>query len=364
MVSEVEPVVSINPAPNPPQSPEHHNELSGADGIVESPHYPSKFQDPQHPYSWRITVDKDYVVVVLVSHLRDLDQPHLRFYDGYSDIGARIEITDADGPIRSSSNVLYFTASRGPFRLSWQRLSKEDLRSNRTAEEQTRLCGNQLVAVNQSAISFHSPGYPNGYENGLKCSWSLVASDPAMHTVLQLAKVDLEVFGGDNECIADYLRISSGHDLQHWSEPSKFCSLNESMAGRVFHGKPYLRVEFITDTSINQTGFTGLLRTACGSEITATKGMINITEVVRRSAMRTPECVWTLKVRQGRRIRIDFPNPSCRMAALASRAPAPAATPSWCCAMAMTRTRPSWGTASTARTTSRTPWRPPRTGPM
>ncbi|XP_020802550.1 LOW QUALITY PROTEIN: cubilin homolog [Drosophila serrata] len=286
---------------------EHHNELNGTDGIVESPHYPSQFKDLQHPYSWRITVDKDYVVVLSILHLRDVDQAHIQFYDGYSDIGARIEVTDLDEPVRSSSNVLYFTASRGPFRLSWERLSKDDLLSNRTAEAQMRLCGNELIAVGQWAIPFHSPGYPEGYDNGLKCSWSLVASDPAMHTVLSLSRVDLEVFGGENECIADYIQVSSGSDLQHWSEMSKLCSLRNETSGLTFHGKPHLRLEFITDGSINQTGFNGLLRTACGSEIVSAKGQVNITDVVRRSLVRSNECVWTLKVRQGKRIKIDFP---------------------------------------------------------
>ncbi|KAI8034244.1 hypothetical protein M5D96_013003 [Drosophila gunungcola] len=289
---------------------EHHNELNGTDGIIESPHYPSKFQDTQ-PYSWRITVDKEYVVVLEVRHLRDLDQPHLSFYDGYSDIGARIAWgADVQAPIRSSTNVLYFTAKRGPFKLTWQRLSKEALRSNRTAEEQTRLCGQQLVTIDRSVIGFHSPGYPNGYELGLKCAWSLVPSNPAVHAVLQLSQLDLEVFGGENECIADYVRISSSGDLHNWSDLAKLCSLPSETKARVFHGQPYLRVEFVTDSSINKTGFNGIVRTMCGSEITASRGQVNITDVLLRAGggSQTQDCIWRLKVRQGRRIKLDFPD--------------------------------------------------------
>lgn len=286
---------------------EHHNELNGTDGIIESPHYPSKFQDPE-PYSWRITVDKEYVVVISVFHLRDIDQPHLRFYDGYSDIGARIELTNTDEPIISSTNVVYFTANRGPFRLSWERLSKEELRSNRTAEEQTRLCGRQLVTIGRSVIGFHSPGYPHGYENGLKCAWSLVPANPAVHAVLTLSQIDLELFGGENECVADYVRVSSSSDLQNWSELSKLCTLPTEPSARIFHGRPYLRVEFATDSSVNKTGFNGIVRTVCGSEITASRGQVNITEVLRLNSRPNQDCVWTIKVRQGRRIRIDFPD--------------------------------------------------------
>ncbi|XP_017012897.2 cubilin homolog [Drosophila takahashii] len=287
---------------------EHHNELNGTDGAIESPHYPSKFQDTD-PYSWRITVEKEYVVAISVDHLRDVDQPHLRFYDGYSDIGARIEMMGLEEPILSSTNVVYLTASRGPFRLTWERLSKEALRSNRTAEEQTRLCGGrQLITIDRSAIGFHSPGYPNGYDNGLKCSWTLVPSDPAVHAIFTLSHLDLEVFGGPNDCIADYVRISSGGDLQNWSELARLCTLPTAPNERIFHGKPYLRVEFTTDPSVNRTGFNGLVRTGCGSEITATQGQVNITEVLRLNPRVNQDCVWTIKVRQGRRIKIDFPD--------------------------------------------------------
>ncbi|KAH8420258.1 hypothetical protein KR009_008365, partial [Drosophila setifemur] len=286
---------------------EHHNELNGTEGVVKSPHYPSKFEDSKEPYTWRITVDKEYVVVVTMQHLRDLDQPHVRFYDGYSDIGPQIELTDLAEPIRSSTNVLFFKASRGPFRLEWERLSKEALRSNRTLEEQTRLCGTQLINVGRASMGFNSPGYPGGYASGLKCAWSLVPSDPATHAVLILGQVDLEVFGGGNECLADFIQVSSSRDLQNWSVMSKLCQMPNDTRSRIFHGTPYLRVEFTTDGSVNQTGFTSLLRTACGSEIVAPKGQVNITDLLRGPAMRSQECIWTLRVRQGRRIKIDFP---------------------------------------------------------
>ncbi|XP_043658315.1 cubilin homolog [Drosophila teissieri] len=284
---------------------EHHNEINGTDGLIQSPHFPSKFQDSE-PYSWRITVDKEYVVEVSLLYLSDLDQPHLSFYDGYSDIGARIEVTSASEPIISSTNVLYFKSNRGPFQLTWNRLSKEALRSNRTAEERTRQCGNQLITIDRSVIGFHSPGYPNGYEQHLNCFWTLVPSNLAMHAVLTLSQIDLEMFSED--CIADYVRIHSSNDLQNWSKLSTLCTLPTESSERIFHGTPYLKVEFVTDASVNKTGFNGIVRTACGSEITASKGLVNITELLKVNPRPNQDCVWTLKVRQGRRIQIDFPD--------------------------------------------------------
>ncbi|KAH8330032.1 hypothetical protein KR074_010232, partial [Drosophila pseudoananassae] len=284
---------------------EHHNELNGTDGVVDSPHYPSNFKSSE-PYSWRITVDKEYVVVISMQHLRDVDQAHLTFYDGYSDIGSQIPLVDVDEPIWSSTNVVYFTAKRGPFRLTWQRLSKQEVRSNRTLAEQSQKCGKQVINVGRAVLLFKSPGYPDGYEHSLECVWNLVPYNPAVHVTLTLDTVDLESFG--DGCLADYLQISSSSDLQNWSEPKKICELPSDVPSRTIHGTPYLRLEFITDASVNRTGFKSLLRTACGSDIfVAGKMQLNVTEVLSRGTATQQDCIWTLRVRQGRRIRLEFP---------------------------------------------------------
>ncbi|KAL7745333.1 hypothetical protein ACLKA6_015352 [Drosophila palustris] len=278
---------------------DHHNELNGTEGSILSPHYPSKLESNE-VFSWRITVDSDYVVLVNVDHLRDVDVQHIHFYDGYTSIGAEL-VPQISKPLISNTNVIYITATRGPFKLDWERLSKEALESNRTAELQTRKCGHQLVTVNRM-ISFSSPGYPSGYAINLNCVWDIVPSNPAMHAVIQLVTIDLEVFS--EECFTDYLTISSSSDMQHWSQLEKTCRpLNESKS---FHGQPYLRVEFVTDASVNKTGFTSMLRTVCGAELTASQGVVNITELVGSGFMSPLDCVWTIRVRPGKRIRITF----------------------------------------------------------
>ncbi|KAH8352319.1 hypothetical protein KR084_003439, partial [Drosophila pseudotakahashii] len=279
----------------------HDNYLNGTDGFVESPHYPSRFED-SHAYSWLVTVEEGYVVVISVLTLRDVDQQHLLFYDGYSPNDDPIEITDPDEPIRSSTNVVYFTASRGPFRLSWQRMSKEALHSNSTLEGSGTSCGRQLVTIDRSDIVLQSPGYPNGYERDLNCDWSFVPSNTGKHAVLQLVDVDLK-----NLFCSDYLIISKSKDLKTWSELLKICRLPNQPTDRIFHGEPYLRVEFQTYFAFNRRGFQASVRTECGSHILASEGHINITELLVQNHTEQQECVWTLEVRQGRRIKIDFP---------------------------------------------------------
>jgi len=76
--------------------------LNGTDGFLESPHYPSKFED-SNSYSWLITVDEGYVVIITVLNLRDVDQEHLLFYDGYSPNDPPIEVIDPEARMQSTS---------------------------------------------------------------------------------------------------------------------------------------------------------------------------------------------------------------------------------------------------------------------
>ncbi|XP_030381464.1 cubilin homolog [Scaptodrosophila lebanonensis] len=276
---------------------ERHNELSGTNGTVESPRYPSKFHS-QDIYSWRITVEKDYVVLIRMKHMIDINLPHVRFYDGYSDIGAQLDLSESD-VVRSNTNILYVTATSGPFQFQWERLSKEALRSNRTAEERARQCGKQLLTINNT-ISFNSPGYPHGYADNLQCEWTFVPGDPAMHVVLDLVKVDLESLHG---CFGDYVRVLSSNDLVTWKPLIKTCNQPNASEASTWHGKPYLRLDFVTDLGINETGFSTRVRTICGSELNAPNGIINITRIMLPG---THECEWKIHVRRGRRVRITF----------------------------------------------------------
>lgn len=54
-----------------------HNELNGTEGTLESPAYPAKFHS-HDMYSWRITVHKDYVVLLTIKHIVDTDMPYIK----------------------------------------------------------------------------------------------------------------------------------------------------------------------------------------------------------------------------------------------------------------------------------------------
>ncbi|XP_036318853.1 cubilin homolog [Rhagoletis pomonella] len=278
-----------------------HNEINGTNGTIESPHYPTKFHVDE-PYTWRITVDKEYVLVVVIKHVIDVDIPFIKFYDGYSDIGLQIDYSNKNY-VHSSTNILYIKASRGPFQLEWSTLSKEELRNNQTLEENAAICGKNLYTINTGVLVFiNSPGYPNGYASSLNCSWVLMATKPATHVTLQMTTVDLEEMV---DCPVDYVTVSASSDLQNWQQLDRLCKKPENVQ-KVYHGTPYLKLNFVTDFSVNKTGFSGQARTVCGSEMTATQGLVNITELVSGIGNFQVDCVWKIHVRQSRRIRIRF----------------------------------------------------------
>ncbi|XP_058980023.1 cubilin homolog [Musca domestica] len=276
-----------------------HNELNGTEGVLESPAYPTKFHS-HDMYSWRITVHKDYVVLLTIKHIVDTDIPYIKFYDGYSDIGAPIDY--ANGHIvQTNTNILYLTAYRGPFQFEWQQLSRQAVRDNQTAQRIAELCGSQTLRVNNS-LFFNSPGYPAGYAPNLKCSWIVMANDPSRHAVVTFLKIDLEEYA---ECFADYVKISASKDLENWQVLDTMCKKSADKEHK-YHGTPYLKMELVTDSGVNKTGFSSLITTKCGSELTESSGFVNIT--MERSNEYNAECVWSIRVRQGRRIRLQFPD--------------------------------------------------------
>ncbi|XP_075164329.1 cubilin [Haematobia irritans] len=277
-----------------------HNELNGTTGVLESPAYPSKFHS-HNMYSWRITVDKDYVVLLTIKHIVDTDMPFIKFYDGYSDIGVPIDYSKSH-IIQSNTNILYLTAYRGPFQFEWQQLSKDVVRENRTAEKMSEACGRQTMRINNNNLVFNSPGFPNGYGPNLKCNWILIPEEPSQHVVLKFLRINLEDTEG---CFADYVRVWIGKDLETWEPQETLCKFNADRLIR-YEGTPYLKLEFVSDSSENKTGFSSIIKTKCGSELTERRGFVNITSDRLTMLGERQECVWTIRVRPGRRIRLRF----------------------------------------------------------
>ncbi|KRF99246.1 uncharacterized protein Dwil_GK24548 [Drosophila willistoni] len=102
-----------------------------------------------------------------------------------------------------------------------------------------------------------------------------------------------------SDCGADYLQIQSSSNLNDWNTELRVCNILDKSPIQRVHGTPNLRLQFVSDASINGTGFVARVRTKCGSNMTGPVGTI-------ASSMLTTNCDWHIEVNAGRKIDITI----------------------------------------------------------
>lgn len=106
--------------------------------------------------------------------------------------------------------------------------------------------------------SFHSPGFPNGYDNNVRYSWTFT-SPVGTHLLLKFLFMNLEEA---DFCIADYVAIYNGHVTSFDSNENlikKVCLSNATM--ETYPGTNVMTVQFISDSFGNKTGFSAVIFT-------------------------------------------------------------------------------------------------------
>lgn len=201
----------------------------------------------------------------------------------------------------SSSNVLYLESNNEEleaFKIYWKTGNNSITQTNLTTSD----CNKTFVISYMNRLNISSPGYPNDYANDLDCEWVIKPEDPAEHIVLSIYDVKLEIYGE-----SDYLRVFSSTNLRNWKqELNMFDSRNKSIQPiKVLHGTPYLKVVFHSDSSVSNSGFTALTRTACGSNMTALTGQI-LDRGSLRSWSSNTVCLWHIEAQVGKRITLNF----------------------------------------------------------
>lgn len=110
-----------------------------------------------------------------------------------------------------------------------------------------------LTSVENRTVTFKSPGWPNGYEHNLDCTW-VFTTPPGYHLVLQFMDMDLEESWN---CASDYVAVYDGNGLSATLDDShllgKACWTNETH--RAISGKSVMTVMFKSDFYVNGTGF-------------------------------------------------------------------------------------------------------------
>lgn len=162
-------------------------------------------------------------------------------------------------------------------------------------------CNSSTIVLGNETRAISSPGFPDGYDVNLNCSWIIKTEDPTSHVIFASTVVDLEDTVG---CLADYLAIYTSTDMVEWTKNASVCNSNTRT---VYHGTPYLKLHFFSDHYVNKTGFRGTLQRMCGGRLTDRQGTISMEEgQVSRYINSNSQCDWHIQVRNGRTIRFKF----------------------------------------------------------
>ncbi|XP_034105808.1 LOW QUALITY PROTEIN: cubilin homolog [Drosophila albomicans] len=276
----------------------HVNEFSNiTSGKIESPPTLAVRGDEQ-PYIWRIFAELDSIIVIDFKEYNT----GLQLFDGFDDTGLRIPIQNSPWQFTSSSNIIYLktvNADFDAFLLNWHIQRTDQLTGNVTLTEG---CGMSHLVGREATIHVKSPGYPHGYRPRLNCEWVFKAQDDDRHVVAKLYDASLEV---SDKCALDYLSIQTSSNMVDWQEQLHVCNMSAtrwpSLLKRV-EGTPYLKIKFVSDVSMNGTGFRAGVETNCGGNMTGKVGTITIPKKERwwdQNMQDSSVCEYHINVRPG-----------------------------------------------------------------
>ncbi|KAK2582770.1 hypothetical protein KPH14_005035 [Odynerus spinipes] len=294
------------------------DELSGPIGRITSPLYPLPYKH-SGTFSWRITVDIDYVIrlelkELHVENIEPLCVNYFKIYDGYNDEAP--VLTEQCGvlppePLETSSNVAYvvlytnYVRYGNWFDLNWLQIPKSTVDEEEAKRIKLSKCTEEVSLASEHNISytFWSPGWPHGYEENLECAW-LFTSPPGTHLVLRITSMNLEE---STDCMADYVAVYSGNALTSTKNAvlqQKLCLSNSTWnpikAGNV------MTVKFVSDFYLNETGFQAYVYRDCGGDLSGPDGVIEINNrtTLRRMPVWRFSCEWFVTVKPGRTIEV------------------------------------------------------------
>lgn len=290
-------------------------EQTGTSGVITSMMYPSYLYFTIGSYQWRITVKPGYLIRVTIDNCILKRDSQIQIYDGYDKASGVLQTIETDaiptGTILSSTNVIFVefeipTFSESKFKLVWNEVPKSVAEALNNVTNSLNCSKNSVITVGETdSLKIQSPGFPGGYDPNIFCQWTFLPSKMGYHVGISFTTIDLE---STPDCVADYVRVGSGSDMQTFQQSSRMCGMSQIARSSRYHGTPNLRVQFQTDFSGNRTGFEGVVMLDCGGVLEAPQGKItNLMTVSNRSQFWMNEtCSWTVSVARGRTIQFDF----------------------------------------------------------
>lgn len=191
---------------------------------------------------------------------------------------------------------------RGKFKLHWEAILPENAPTTGPSTEFPSGPTGETHEIRLNRTGEYiltSPGYPWGYDHNMNVVW-IFRTIPSSHFFVNVQDMNIE--GNNVSCSFDMLTFSS--PLQYGSSQ---WHANKTICGR-FSGSfevpsNLMRVQFITDGSVNKTGFQVSLSNRCGGIIRESAGVISTEDVAGAY-----QCEWIIIVREGRTINASFDN--------------------------------------------------------
>ncbi|XP_022107899.1 cubilin-like isoform X2 [Acanthaster planci] len=161
-------------------------------------------------------------------------------------------------------------------------------------------CGGVLAAMD-TAQTFSSPNYPNGYGHNLDCYW-LIEADPGRTVRLEFTDINLEPHPS---CFFDYIQLYDGSVADPSSSLVTHCGRVDPLPNPVFSTSNTMYAVFHSDNSVNGTGFQASYQSYCGGNIISQAGTIT-SPLYPSNYPNNQDCVWVVQATTGSTIQVTF----------------------------------------------------------
>ncbi|XP_071088550.1 tolloid-like protein 2 [Haliotis cracherodii] len=277
---------------------------TSADKTFTSPGYPSSYF-PRQSCTWTITTEKENETILLNTTDSVLEKPPS---GGLCD---KDYVTVYNG--QNSSNLLgTFCGNQQPVLSSGGNslrvhLQTDDRNSYKGFKMQYKAVPattcNVTMTAGWSPIQIVSPGYPNNYQSGLDCQWTISAPYET-NIIVEVLFFDMETVPS---CLNDFLLFKDGTST-YASQLAKIC---EATPSPIISTDNKMTIIFHSDSSVTGRGFRLQYTNefTCGS--TDLRASLNTEKYLNtpgypRFLNFNLQCAWTISAPVGYRIQVEL----------------------------------------------------------
>ncbi|XP_029345463.1 cubilin isoform X3 [Acyrthosiphon pisum] len=304
------------------------NITSQRSGKISNPMYPRPYRDSED-YSWTIVVDKKKIVQIVINDFISTSEIHeLKIYDG-SNVETLIlfELSstknnniESKKTIISSDNTVFIRLIAGEkrvggirFLLWWTQI--DALYSNKVYPMleynfNSTSFDYYLSSSSNTSVTITSPGYPHGYEPYLNVTW-ILHTESHYHIDIEIIDIDFyPIRSSSNTNRGDYLNVETvDPDTANTILLKTVYASPKQINDKNIVGKNKVILTFISNKSLNGTGFKVEAKLQCGGQLRGPTGVISLSNTSSLFELSQPyqlQCTWNITVRPGRTILVKL----------------------------------------------------------